>query len=93
MMKSRDARPASQKAPWRGGLLALAPAAARERKPPSQQGLSPCWPGGLLALGFSSTLTLNSSIGECFFWFVSSCLLQIEVHRKSLRGWKMLTEL
>ena len=31
MMKSRDARPASQKAPWRGGLLALAPAAARER--------------------------------------------------------------
>ena len=34
--------------------------------------------GGLLALGFSSSLALNSSIGERFFWFMSSCLLQIE---------------
>ena len=55
MMKSRDARPASQKAPGQGGLLALAPAAARERKPPRQEGLSPTWRGGLLALGFSSS--------------------------------------
>ena len=59
MMKSRDARPASQKAPWRGGLLALAPAAARERKSPREEGLGPSWQGGLLALGFSSSLVLN----------------------------------
>ena len=35
--------------------LALASAAARERKPPRQEGLSPSWRGGLLALGFSSS--------------------------------------
>ena len=44
---------------WRGGLLALAPAAAHERKPSRQQELSTCWLGGLLALGFYSSLALN----------------------------------
>ena len=39
--------------------MALASAAARERKPPRQEGLSPTWRGGLLALGFYSSLALN----------------------------------